>query len=391
MRVRIGDIMTRHPVTIAAGATLAEAAALMAGKGVGALAVVEDGRLAGMVTEEDVVRRLATRATAGPSSADRGRRTVALRTGLARRMAAMDDLRVEAVMTAATPAVSPSTPVEEVAGFMLRHGVTRVPVVAWGSVVGIASQADIVAAAAGRRRASARPDATFGWRFLEPEGSLPEVGGLVAVPGLRIACDPDRVGFEDAPAAYPDILESLAHARGLTVCRVRLSGLIAGHGGRYVATEWECLWRTSAGLAVASWAAAAVDRALQLELAAGAQVDPLVRDALRPIAQAAAGGTTDEVAISRAIRAIRAARRAGLQLPGVARALDAVVEAAQAAVAAGEAAGRDVAVWEGIATEAAWDAGHEAVRAMGPAEGADQRRALEDAVLAAAPLTVGTR
>ncbi len=390
MVVRIGDIMTRRPVTIPAGASLAEAAALMAAKGVGGLPVVEDGRLVGMVTEEDVVRRLMGTAAAGARAAGAGSRKVALAPNLARRLAAMDHLPVESVMTTAAPAVSPSTPIEQVATLMLRHGVTRLPVLAWGSVVGIASQSDIVAAAAGRRHTAGAHEARFGWRFLDTRRRLAEAGGLSVTPGLLIHCDPDRVAFEEAPAAYPDILDAMAHARGLTVCRVRLSGLIAGHDGRHVATEWECLWVSSAGVAVASWAAAALDRALQLQLADGLAVDPLIRDALRPIAQAAAG-TTDEAGVSRAIRAIRAARRDGLQVPGVARALDAVVEAAQAALAAREAPARDVSVWEGIATEAAWDAAHEAVRAMGPAEAEDQRHALEEAVLAAAPLAVGAR
>ncbi len=386
--MRIGDIMTRRPVTISAGASLTEAALLMAAAGVGGLPVVDDGRLVGMVTEEDVIRRLAAAADARTRDAVTGLRTVPVGPALARRMAAMSDVPVEAAMTTAAPPVSPGATIEEVATLMLRHGVTRVPVVAWGSVVGVASQSDIVAAAAGRRRAAATEDARFGWRFLDADRTLPEAAGMVAVPGLRIHCNPDRVAYDEAPAAYPDILDALAHARGLTACRVRLSGLIAGHDGRHVATEWECMWVSSAGVAVASWAAGAVDRALQLQLAAGRQVDPRVRDALRAIAQAAAD-STDEVAVSRATRAVRAARRDGLQVPGVARALDAVVEAAQAALAAREAPAQDVAAWEEIATEAAWDAAHEAVRAMGHAEAEDQCRALEEAVLAAAPLEVG--
>ncbi|MGI0149904.1 MAG: CBS domain-containing protein, partial [Thermoplasmata archaeon] len=54
-RVPVTEIMTSTPITIAAGATAAEAAKLMREKDIGSLVVVEEGRPAGIVTERDLV------------------------------------------------------------------------------------------------------------------------------------------------------------------------------------------------------------------------------------------------------------------------------------------------------------------------------------------------
>ena len=55
----VKEVMTNDPVTIPPDAPLAEAARLMLERKIGALLVVEDGRLAGILTESDFVRRFA--------------------------------------------------------------------------------------------------------------------------------------------------------------------------------------------------------------------------------------------------------------------------------------------------------------------------------------------
>jgi CBS domain-containing protein len=55
----VKEVMTNDPTTISPDAPLAEAARLMLGKKIGALVVTEDGRLAGILTEADFVRRFA--------------------------------------------------------------------------------------------------------------------------------------------------------------------------------------------------------------------------------------------------------------------------------------------------------------------------------------------
>jgi len=55
----VKEVMTNDPITISPDAPLAEAARLMLEKKIGALVVIEAGRLAGILTESDFVRRFA--------------------------------------------------------------------------------------------------------------------------------------------------------------------------------------------------------------------------------------------------------------------------------------------------------------------------------------------
>ena len=55
----VKEVMTNDPVTIGPDAPLAEAARLMLERKIGALLVVDDGRLVGILTESDFVKRFA--------------------------------------------------------------------------------------------------------------------------------------------------------------------------------------------------------------------------------------------------------------------------------------------------------------------------------------------
>jgi len=55
--IKVGDLMTREPVTIDAGASLQQAAKLMADEHVGSLVIKKGGKLAGVITEQDIVRK----------------------------------------------------------------------------------------------------------------------------------------------------------------------------------------------------------------------------------------------------------------------------------------------------------------------------------------------
>ncbi|MFQ5399881.1 MAG: CBS domain-containing protein [Anaerolineae bacterium] len=57
-KLELKDIMTRDVVTIAPNDTIKKAAELMHDRQIGALPVVEDGRLVGIITESDIFRIL---------------------------------------------------------------------------------------------------------------------------------------------------------------------------------------------------------------------------------------------------------------------------------------------------------------------------------------------
>jgi CBS domain-containing protein len=54
---KVGDCMTMHPVTVKKSTSLKECADLMADKHVGSLLVEEKGKIVGIVTEQDMVRK----------------------------------------------------------------------------------------------------------------------------------------------------------------------------------------------------------------------------------------------------------------------------------------------------------------------------------------------
>ena len=57
--IQIKEIMSRRLVTIGPNASVQEAAEIMADEKIGCLPVVEDGRLAGMITETDLLHHFA--------------------------------------------------------------------------------------------------------------------------------------------------------------------------------------------------------------------------------------------------------------------------------------------------------------------------------------------
>src|SRR6266566_5191129 len=55
-RIPVVEIMTTTPITIPAEATAVEAAKIMRDRDIGSLVVIEDGKLVGIVTENDILR-----------------------------------------------------------------------------------------------------------------------------------------------------------------------------------------------------------------------------------------------------------------------------------------------------------------------------------------------
>lgn len=59
-KMAVGDVMTRHVLTVDAEATLDRAAHLMRGRSIGCLIVRKGGRIKGIVTTSDLLKQLGT-------------------------------------------------------------------------------------------------------------------------------------------------------------------------------------------------------------------------------------------------------------------------------------------------------------------------------------------
>ena len=119
-RVPVVEIMTATPVTITADATVAQAAGLMRDKGVGSLVVLQDGRPAGIVTERDIVTKVA--------AADRLPKGTVVRD----------------IMSSPLVAVHPHQEVAEAAKVMATRKIRRQPVIKEGKHEGMDTENDII-------------------------------------------------------------------------------------------------------------------------------------------------------------------------------------------------------------------------------------------------------
>jgi len=113
------ELMTPDCAVVSVDATLAEVARLMRDQDVGAVPVCDGSRLAGLVTDRDIVVRCVA------EDADPGAIT-------ARDIASERTLTIEADHDA-----------QEALKMMISNGVRRIPVIEEGQLVGIVSQADI--------------------------------------------------------------------------------------------------------------------------------------------------------------------------------------------------------------------------------------------------------
>lgn len=117
----IGSLMKTEMVTAGPDETVAHAAYVMASNGVGAVLVVDAGKLVGILSERDVLERV----VAQGEDAMRA--------------------KVGAVATANPITVSPETHVRECSKLMREKAMRHLPVVSGGAPVGILSSRDLFA------------------------------------------------------------------------------------------------------------------------------------------------------------------------------------------------------------------------------------------------------
>ena len=119
-RIPVVEIMTQTPVTIREDATAHEAARLMRDKEIGSLVVVEGGKPMGIVTERDLVTKVA--------ASDRQPSRILVRD----------------IMSSPVVAVHPGAEVAEAAKLMSERKIRRLPVVQEGKLVGMITENDII-------------------------------------------------------------------------------------------------------------------------------------------------------------------------------------------------------------------------------------------------------
>ncbi len=124
----VAEAMTSGPTTVAAEASVVEAARLMAAEDVGSLPVVADGSLVGMVTDRDLV------------------------IGVLARDLDPHKVPVSDICTEDPIVATPEEPLDQALQRMAAEQVRRLPVVREGKLVGILAQADVAR--------TARPDST---------------------------------------------------------------------------------------------------------------------------------------------------------------------------------------------------------------------------------------
>jgi CBS domain-containing protein len=139
------EIMTPDPFTVAPDVPVMDAAHLMSEKNVGALPVVKDGKVVGIVTESDLIMQdvraqfptyisLLGGVIMYPPSVKR------FEEGLKKAVAAT----VGEVMTSEPVVVGPDATLEDLATLLMNRDVSRLPVIEDGKLIGIISKHDLV-------------------------------------------------------------------------------------------------------------------------------------------------------------------------------------------------------------------------------------------------------
>jgi CBS domain-containing protein len=144
------DIMTADPVTVGPELSVTDAAHIMTERHVGALPVVDKGRMVGLVTEGDLIMQdarvhfptylsLLGGYVFAPGASDR------FESALRKAVAAT----VADVMTREPVTVTGDALISDVATLMVERDIARVPVMDGEALVGIISKSDIVRSLAG--------------------------------------------------------------------------------------------------------------------------------------------------------------------------------------------------------------------------------------------------
>jgi CBS domain-containing protein len=151
MVVQVRNIMTPDPVTVRVNSPISEAAGLLRKYHIGGLPVMDGDRVAGIVTETDILSLLDVGEISDdlwlPSPLEIIEVPVREFINWEKTKRALTDigsLEVRRVMSSPVVAIDEDADITDAASQMLHEGIARLPVLRDGRLVGIVTRADIV-------------------------------------------------------------------------------------------------------------------------------------------------------------------------------------------------------------------------------------------------------
>ncbi len=145
--MKVADVMTRGVIGVSPETTVAEAVNLMLSSRISGLPVVDKGKLVGIVTEGDLIRR----AELGTERRVSWWRSLLMTPGKeAEEYVLSHAAKVDDVMTTDVDTVTPESDLVDAVDLMNRRAIKRLPVVEGDRLVGIMSRADLLRALAAK-------------------------------------------------------------------------------------------------------------------------------------------------------------------------------------------------------------------------------------------------
>ncbi|MBS3165236.1 CBS domain-containing protein [Candidatus Woesearchaeota archaeon] len=117
---QVGDAMTKKPITVPPSITVEECARIMAEKHIGSMIIIEKGRAKGIVTEQDIVRKV-------------------IAPGKSPAKTPLGDIMVTELVT-----VAPDSDVYDALVLMREHNIRHLPVVHKDEMVGFLTMKDVL-------------------------------------------------------------------------------------------------------------------------------------------------------------------------------------------------------------------------------------------------------
>ena len=139
--MKASDVMTRNVLTVGRETSVANAIRVMLENNISGLPVLDNGKIVGILTEGDLLRRSET-------GTERHRPSwveIVMGPGrMAGEYVRTHGRKVEEIMTTDLISVAGDTPLDEVVGLMERRRIKRVPVLDGNILIGVISRADLL-------------------------------------------------------------------------------------------------------------------------------------------------------------------------------------------------------------------------------------------------------